>query len=112
MMIARSANWLETFASIFAAHPKVADAFCCVKAGEHDRTVALFQTTFAGDRMLHDARHVRGLGAGIEVRPNMMEEIGGCDPMLGSRFPDCNDLDMPYARPLRATKSITRRRLP
>src|SRR5262245_59888008 len=30
-------NWLETFASIFAAHPKVAVAFCCVEANEHDR---------------------------------------------------------------------------
>ena len=31
-------NWLETFASIFATHPKVAVAFCGVEAGEHDRT--------------------------------------------------------------------------
>jgi glycosyltransferase involved in cell wall biosynthesis len=93
-------NWLETFASIFAAHPKAAVAFCCVVAGEHDRTAG-FVPDFVrtGDRMLttmHDARHVRGLGAGMAVRRNMIEEIGGFDPMLGpgSRFQDCDDRDI------------------
>jgi len=93
-------NWLETFASIFATHPKVAVAFCCVEAGEHDRAAG-FVPDFVrtGDRMLtsmHDARHVRGLGAGIAVRRDMIEEIGGFDPMLGpgSRFPDCDDRDI------------------
>jgi glycosyltransferase involved in cell wall biosynthesis len=93
-------NWLETFASIFATHPKVAVAFCCVEAGEHDRAAG-FVPDFVrtGDRMLtsmHDARHVRGLGAGIAVRRDMIEEIGGFDPMLGpgSKFPDCDDRDI------------------
>jgi glycosyltransferase involved in cell wall biosynthesis len=93
-------NWLETFVSIFATHPKVAVAFCCVEAGEHDRAAG-FVPDFVrtGDRMftsMHDTRHVRGLGAGIAVRRNMIEEIGGFDPMLGpgSRFPDCDDRDI------------------
>lgn len=93
-------NWLETFASIFSKHPKVAVAFCCVEAGEHDRTAG-FVPDFVriGDRMLttmHDARHVRGLGAGIAVRRDMIEEIGGFDSMLGpgSRFHDCDDRDI------------------
>ena len=45
---------------------------------------------------MHDARHVRGLGAGIAVRRNMIEEIGRFDPMLGpgSRFPSCDDRDI------------------
>jgi glycosyltransferase involved in cell wall biosynthesis len=93
-------NWLETFASIFVTYPKVAVAFCCVEAGDHDRTAG-FVPDFVrtGDRMLtsmHDARHVRGLGAGIAVRRDMIEEIGGFDPMLGpgSRFPDCDDRDI------------------
>jgi glycosyltransferase involved in cell wall biosynthesis len=95
-----SPDWLETFASIFAAHPKVAVAFCCVEAGEHDRTAGFVPDYVrAGDRMLtsmHDARHVRGLGAGIAVRRDMIEEIGGFDPMLGpgSRFQDCDDRDV------------------
>jgi GT2 family glycosyltransferase len=94
------ANWLETFASIFAAHPKVAVAFCCVEAGEHDRNAGFVPDYVrTGDRMLttmHDARHVRGLGAGMAVRRNMIEEMGGFDPMLGpgSRFPDCDDRDI------------------
>jgi glycosyltransferase involved in cell wall biosynthesis len=93
-------NWLETFASIFMAHPKVAVAFCCVEAGEHDRAAG-FVPDFvrSGDRMLttmHDARHVRGLGAGIAVRRDMVEEIGGFDNMLGpgSKFHDCDDRDI------------------
>jgi glycosyltransferase involved in cell wall biosynthesis len=93
-------NWLETFASIFVTYPKVAVAFCCVEAGEHDRAAG-FVPDFVrtGDRMLttmHDARHVRGLGAGIAVRRDMIEEIGGFDPMLGpgSKFPDCDDRDI------------------
>src|SRR5262249_35025800 len=75
-------------------------AVCCVEAGEHDRTAGRgpdFVRT--GDRILtsrHDARHVRGLGAGMAVRRNMVEEIGGFDPMLGpgSRFQDCDDRDI------------------
>lgn len=93
-------NWLETFASIFVAYPKVAVAFCCVEAGEHDRAAG-FVPDFvrSGDRMLttmHDARHVRGLGAGIAVRRDMIEEIGGFDHMLGpgSKFHDCDDRDI------------------
>jgi glycosyltransferase involved in cell wall biosynthesis len=93
-------NWLETFASIFATHSKTAVAFCCVEAGEHDRTAG-FVPAFVrtGDRILtsmHDARHVQGLGAGIAVRRSMIEEIGGFDPMLGpgSRFPSCDDRDI------------------
>lgn len=93
-------NWLETFASIFVTYPKVAVAFCCVEAGEHDRAAG-FVPDFVrtGDRMLttlHDARHVRGLGAGIAVRRDMIEEIGGFDHMLGpgSKFHDCDDRDI------------------
>src|SRR6516162_1346640 len=93
-------NWLETFASIFAAHPKVAVAFCCVESGEHDRTAGFVPAYVrTGDRMLttmHDARHVQGLGAGIAVRRKVIAEIGGFDPMLGpgSRFPSCDDRDI------------------
>ena len=93
-------NWLETFASIFDAHPKVAVAFCCVKAGEHDRKAGFVPDYVrTSDRMLtslHDARHVQGLGAGIAVRRKFIEEIGGFDSMLGpgSRFPSCDDRDI------------------
>jgi glycosyltransferase involved in cell wall biosynthesis len=93
-------NWLETFDSIFEMHPKVAVAFCCVEACEHDRAAG-FVPDFvrSGERILttlHDARHVRGLGAGIAVRRDMIKEIGGFDPMLGpgSRFHDCDDRDI------------------
>lgn len=93
-------NWLETFAAIFVTYPKVAVAFCCVEAGEHDRAAG-FVPDFVrdGDRMLttmHDARHVRGLGAGIAVRRDMIEQIGGFDHMLGpgSKFHDCDDRDI------------------
>jgi len=93
-------NWLETFASIFAAHPKVAVAFCCVEAGEHDRTAGFVPDYVrTGERTLtsiHDARLVQGLGAGIAVRRNMIEEVGGFDTMLGpgSTFPSCDDRDI------------------
>ncbi|MBX9651424.1 MAG: glycosyltransferase [Xanthobacteraceae bacterium] len=93
-------NWLEEFASVFITYPKVAVAFCCVEAGEYDRAAG-FVPDFVrtGDRMLtsmQDARHVRGLGAGIAVRRDMTEELGGFDPMLGpgSKFHDCDDRDI------------------
>jgi glycosyltransferase involved in cell wall biosynthesis len=93
-------DWLEKFASIFAAHPKVAVAFCGVDAAEHDPTAGFIPDFVPdGDRMLttmHDARHVHGLGAGIAVRRNMVEKIGRFDAMLGpgSRFPSCDDRDI------------------
>jgi len=93
-------NWLETFASIFVMHPNVAVAFCNVEAGEHDRSAGFVPDfVLTGDRMLttmHDARHVRGLGAGIAVRREMIEKIGGFDPFLGpgSKFHDCDDRDI------------------
>jgi GT2 family glycosyltransferase len=93
-------NWLEKFASIFDEHPKVAVAFCCVEAGDHDRAAGFVPDYIrVGDRMLttmHDARHVRGLGAGIAVRRDMIEKMGGFDPMLGpgSKFHDCDDRDI------------------
>jgi GT2 family glycosyltransferase len=93
-------NWLETFASIFAAHSKVAVAFCCVEAGEHDRTAGFVPDYVrTGERTLtsiHDTRLVQGLGAGIAVRRNMIEEVGGFDTMLGpgSKFPSCDDRDI------------------
>jgi glycosyltransferase involved in cell wall biosynthesis len=93
-------DWLETFASIFVAHAKVAVAFCCVEAGEHDRKAGFIPDYVrTGDRVLtsmHDARNVQGMGAGIAVRRSMIEEIGGFDPMLGpgSRFPSGDDRDV------------------
>lgn len=93
-------KWLEKFALIFATHPKVAVAFCSVEAGEHDPTAGFIPDyVLTGERMLttmHDARHARGLGAGIAVRRNMVEEIGRFDPMLGPgcRFPSCDDRDI------------------
>ena len=93
-------HWLETFASIFAAHANVAVAFCCVEAGEHDSTAG-FVPGFAlkGERMLtttHDARDVHGIGAGIAVRRSNVTNLGGFDPMLGpgSKFWDCDDRDI------------------
>jgi glycosyltransferase involved in cell wall biosynthesis len=92
--------WLEKFEEIFAAHPNVAVAFCNVEAAEHDPTQG-FVPDFvrSSERLLttaHDARFVRGLGAGIAVRRSMIEKIGGFDPLLGpgSRFPDCDDRDI------------------
>jgi glycosyltransferase involved in cell wall biosynthesis len=93
-------HWLEKFASVFVTYPKVAVAFCCVEAGEHDRAAGFVPDfVLTGDRMLtsmQDARHVRGLGAGIAVRRNIIEYLGGFDPMLGpgSKFHDCDDRDI------------------
>lgn len=93
-------NWLEIFASIFASYPNVAVAFCGVEAGEHDSTAGVVPDfVCTRDRMLtttHDARDIRGLGAGMAVRRSMVESMGGFDPMLGpgSRFPDCDDRDV------------------
>jgi glycosyltransferase involved in cell wall biosynthesis len=93
-------NWLETFALIFAEHPRVAVAFCCVEAAEHDSAAGFVPDYIrSGERMLttmHEARHVQGLGAGIAIRRNVIEKIGGFDSMLGpgSMFPSCDDRDI------------------
>jgi glycosyltransferase involved in cell wall biosynthesis len=93
-------NWLETFASIFVAHPRVAVTFCSVKAGEYDRKAGFIPDYIrTGDTILtsmHDARNVHGMGAGLAVRRSMIEKIGGFDPMLGpgSRFPSADDRDV------------------
>jgi len=94
------ANWLETFATLFVTHPKVAVAFCCVEAADHDQAAGFVPDYIrTSDRLLtsmHDARHIQGLGAGIAVRRRMIEEIGGIDSMLGpgSEFPSCDDRDI------------------
>jgi glycosyltransferase involved in cell wall biosynthesis len=93
-------NWLETFASIFVTHPGVAVAFCCVKAGEHDRKAGFIPDYDRnGDRVIiskHGARNLRGMGAGVAVRRSMIEKIGGFDPMLGpgSKFSSGDDRDI------------------
>jgi glycosyltransferase involved in cell wall biosynthesis len=93
-------DWLETFVTIFAKHPQVAVAFCVVKAAEHNPVLGFIPDYIrSGDRVLtsaHDARLVRGLGAGLAIRRSMVESLGGFDPMLGpgSRFPDCDDRDI------------------
>lgn len=94
------ANWLERFASLFVTHPKVAVIFCCVQAGDYDRTEGFIpEYILQSDRLLtslHDARDVHGMGAGMAVRRNMIEEIGGFDAMLGpgSRFPSADERDI------------------
>lgn len=93
-------RWLEMFDAIFAKYPNVAVAFCVVEAAEHDPVLGFVPDyVHTDDRMLttaHDARRVRGLGAGIALRRSMVERLGGFDPMLGpgSRFPDCDDRDI------------------
>ena len=93
-------RWLETFDTIFAKYPNVAVAFCNVEAAEHDKTQGFVPDYVRTcDRLLtsaHDARHFRGLGAGMAVRRSIVEKLGGFDPMLGpgSRFPDCDDRDI------------------
>ncbi|SHN87867.1 Glycosyltransferase like family 2 [Bradyrhizobium erythrophlei] len=94
------ADWLTAFASIFAANARIAVAFCCVEAGEHDREAGFVPVYVRpGERLLtsmHDARDVHGMGAGIAVRRSMIEDIGGFDPMFGpgSRFPSGDDRDV------------------
>ena len=92
--------WLEVFAEIFRSYPAVAVSFCGVQAAEHDTKAGIIPDFVCErDRMLttaHNARDVRGLGAGMAVRRSMVEDMGGFDPMLGpgSRFPDCDDRDV------------------
>jgi len=93
-------GWLDVMATVFAAHPGVAVAFCNVAAAPHDAEAGFIPAyRRAGDTLVSDIRgkrEARGIGAGIAVRRPVVLALGGFDEMLGAGadFPSCEDGDM------------------
>lgn len=93
-------DWLTVLADVFARHPRVAVAFCNVRPAPHDVSAG-----FIPHYLRHESRLVRslwgkctarGIGAGLAVRRDAVQALGGFDDFLGAgaHFPSCEDGDM------------------
>ena len=93
-------DYMTVFASIFAANPRVAVAYCNVKPFPHDPTQGMIPIYVrTGDALLTrlvDRCVARGIGAGMAVRRSMLNEMGGFDEMQGpgARFGTADDMEI------------------
>ena len=93
-------NWLETMATIFDQHPRVAVVFCNVEAVIYDTSKGFVPTYLRKSdeivRTLRQKCKARGIGAGMAVRREAVMAYGNFDTLLGpgTRFPDCEDGDI------------------
>jgi GT2 family glycosyltransferase len=93
-------DWLETFESVMKDHPKIALAFCSVRAGPHDSTVGFIPAyQCRGTRLVRTLTEkctARGMGAGLAVRRKPLLDLGGFDEELGpgACFPACEEGDL------------------
>jgi GT2 family glycosyltransferase len=93
-------DWLRHMAALFAAHPRVAVAFCNVAPAPHDARVG-FVPSYVRRRDAHvrripDKCRARGMGAGMAVRRATVLALGGFDELLGpgAHFPSCEEGDL------------------
>lgn len=93
-----SRDWVAGMADVLARQG-VGAVFCAVEAGPHDPEAG-FVPTFSVERertwsSLWRGRHL-GIGAGMGVRRDVIEAIGGFDEFLGpgGRFPSADDGDL------------------
>lgn len=81
-------NWLEAIAAAFARHPKAAVVYCNVVPGPYDPEKGFIPAYAAPESRLmtsmRDWCAPHGIGAGMAVRRNVMEEIGGFDETFGA----------------------------
>jgi glycosyltransferase involved in cell wall biosynthesis len=96
-----SEDWLATLQDLFTEHPKLAVAFCTVKAGPMDETAG-FTPAFhcTGTRIIGDfwaKRTALGMGAGLALRRTVACELGGFDEMLGAGGPFASGEDIDIA---------------
>jgi GT2 family glycosyltransferase len=93
-------EWLPNFQEIFTKHPDVAIAFCGVRAAPYDTTAgfipAYVRPQDALVSTLREKCTARGMGAGLCIRREVIQALGGFDEMLGagSKLHACEDGDM------------------
>lgn len=93
-------NWISSIVDIFLSHPEVAIAFCNVTAAPHDASKGFVPAYERIDdyiaSSIREKNKVRGIGAGLAVRKQAVQEIGGFDEQLGpgTEFGDCEDGDL------------------
>jgi glycosyltransferase involved in cell wall biosynthesis len=93
-------GWLATCESVLHEHPRVALAFCSVRAGPHDAESGFVPAYECNGtrviRTLREKRTARGMGAGMAARRQLLLELRGFDEQLGpgSHFPSCEEGDL------------------
>jgi GT2 family glycosyltransferase len=94
------ADWLERTRSALLTHPSVAVMFCSVTAAPHDPRAGFIPAYHRDDsktvRTVLGKCTARGIGAGLAVRRDAVNALGGFDGMLGpgAAFPGCDDGDI------------------
>lgn len=82
-------DWIRTIVDLFQTHPKVAMIFCSVVAGPMDPTKGLIPVfPFERDRLVKkvdpSVATGFGMGAGMALRRDVAQRLGGFDDMLGA----------------------------
>jgi hypothetical protein len=93
-------GWLRIMEANFAREPLVTVLFCNVVEGEHDATAGFIPAYKRKNRILVKSFwgkcRARGIGAGLGVRRDPIQAIGGFDEALGAGglFPSAEDADI------------------
>jgi glycosyltransferase involved in cell wall biosynthesis len=92
-------NWIQLMAEIFD-NEQIGMVFCNVLPAPYDESagwipIYVIEKDFVAISIA-DKCQVRGMGAGMAVRHEAAQDIGGFDNMLGpgAPFPSCEDWDM------------------
>lgn len=93
-------NWVSDMARVLESQPTAALAFCQVQPVAHDSSAGYVPAyTLVQSRMLcsiGDVCRGLGLGAGMAVRRDVVESLGGFDESFGpgGRFPSADEWDL------------------
>jgi glycosyltransferase involved in cell wall biosynthesis len=93
-------NWMSDMARALESQPTAALAFCQVLAGAHDRGAGYVPAyRLVQSRMLRSIADIcggLGLGAGIALRRDLVQSLGGFDDSFGpgGRFPSADEWDL------------------
>jgi GT2 family glycosyltransferase len=93
-------NWMSDMARALESQPTAALAFCQVLPVAHDCSAGYVPAhTLVRNRLLRSIADIRGglgLGAGMAVRRDSVQSLGGFDESFGpgSRFPSADEWDL------------------
>jgi glycosyltransferase involved in cell wall biosynthesis len=93
-------NWMSDMARALESRPTAALAFCQVRPAAHDRAAGYVPAyNLVRSRMLRSIKDIcggLGLGAGMAVRRDFVQSLGGFDESFGpgGRFPSADEWDL------------------
>jgi glycosyltransferase involved in cell wall biosynthesis len=92
-------NWVEEMRNAFSVNSHIGMVFCGVKAGPHDPTAGFVPAYTPKTRLVRsipDKCRARGIGAGMAMRKNLLNALGGFDECMGpgARFPAADEGDI------------------